>query len=150
MKFKFNADNLQDNGVMAISGVTGGMASGAITAITPSQYKKAGKVGHVILGLVIASSASGKDTSANAVKGFGVGLALKSGFDLATEGLRKIVPVNSDKTDMLSVATQGALGMKASFQNRIPTSLLGEYSGGENYNDGMFSGAKKAYQIKNL
>lgn len=147
MKLSFKADNLQDNGVVAVAGVAGGMTSGAVNAITPAKYKTAGKIGHVILGLVIASSASGKDTSAKAVQGFGAGLAIKAGYDLATENLRKVVPVDATKDSIVSNLTQGALGMKGGMAQSVPTHLLGEWSG--NMNDNFEYGARpqKTYKI---
>lgn len=146
MKLSFKADNLQDNGVVAVAGVAGGMASGAVNAITPAKYKTAGKIGHVVLGLVIASSASGNDTSTKAVQGFGVGLAIRAGYDLATENLRKVVPVDATKDTTVSHMWQGALGMRSSMAQAIPTHLLGEWNGNKDNFEYAGSG-QKSYNI---
>lgn len=144
MKLNFKADNLQDNGVVAVAGVAGGMASGAVNAITPGKYRTAGKIGHVVLGLIIASSASGKDTTTKAVQGFGVGLAIRAGYDLTTENARTIVPADVTAGDTItSNMVQGALGMKSSMANSIPTHLLGEYDPSMNDNFDYAGGGSK-------
>ncbi len=128
MKLKsINAENAQDTAVCVVGGGFGAMTSGAVNAVTPANFRLVGKILHVVGGVALAASAKGKDTASQFVKGFGIGLAVKPAYDLGTEQLRKVIPVNAEKNDFVENLKAGFVGLKGMRAKRLPTQLLAEF-----------------------
>lgn len=125
---KLTIKKAQSGAITVVGGGVGAMASGAINAVTPQQFRLVGKIGHIALGVIIASSVSGKDEVSDFVKGTGIGLAVKPILDLGTEQLRKVLPVDTEKNTFIENLKAGFVGLKGTQGRALPTHLLGDFN----------------------